>query len=108
MTNSGFFVGSIPLIDEKVFGDKKEHEYKGRFYDGFAVLKKSSIMHFNDPTNLVLLYPTMSVVKGELAETAMLYTGVTDRDNINIRDIALIFGEIINPSISISKLVKYW
>ena len=40
MTKRNFIEDDILLCDKKVFHDLDEHGYKGRFYDGFAILHR--------------------------------------------------------------------
>ena len=92
MTKKSFLEDNILLCDKKVFRDLDEHEYKGRFYDGFAILHRVDYEEevSTDPERLMLLYPTMSVAKTEM----------------NYHDVALRYGDIVNITINYEKLLK--
>ena len=107
MTKKSFIEDSILLCDKKVFRDLNEHEYKGRFYDGIAVLHRVDYKdeEATDPERLVLLYPTVSIAKMKLTDDICTYVGITAND-INYHDVALRYGEIANITINFEKILK--
>ena len=106
MTKRNFIEDDILLCDKKVFRDLDEHEYKGRFYDGFAILRRVDYEEevSTDPERLMLLYPTMSVAKTELADDICHYCGITKLE-MNYHDVALRYGDIVNLTINVEKLL---
>lgn len=82
-----------------IFPDNEEYCYKGRFYDGIAVLQKDPEDE-GVPEKLVMTYPTMEVVKGnaDLAREVRDYAGLGTEDEINYFDIALKYGSSCIPS----------
>ena len=107
MTKKTFLEDTILLCDKKVFRDLDEHEYKGRFYDGFAILHRVDYEEeiSTDPERLMLLYPTMSVAKTELADDICNYCGITKME-MNYHDVALRYGDIVNLTINYEKLLN--
>ena len=107
MTKKSFIEDNILLCDKKVFRDLDEHEYKGRFYDGIAVLHRVDYEDemTEDPERLVLLYPTMSIAKMELADNICAYSGIA-KTEMNYHDVALRYGEIANVTINFEKILK--
>lgn len=83
----------------QIFDDDEEHCYKGKFYDGIAVLHKDSDENEGVPEKLVMTYPTMEVVKGnaDLAHEIRDYAGLDAEDDINYFDIALKYGAAHKP-----------
>lgn len=104
MTKRNFIEDDILLCDKEVFHDLDEHEYKGRFYDGFAILHRVDYVS-TDPERLMLVYPPMSVAKMELSDDICNYCGVTKME-MNYHDVALRYGDIVNLTINIEKLFK--
>ena len=82
------------------FDDDDEHCYKGKFYDGIAVLHKDPEEEESVPEKVVMTYPTMEVVKGnaDLAYAIRDYAGLGAEDDINYFDIALKYGQAYKPS----------
>lgn len=107
MTKKSFIEDNILLCDKKVFRDLDEHEYKGRFYDGIAVLHRVDYEdeENDDPERLVLLYPTMSIAKMKLVDDICAYSGITEME-MNYHDVALRYGEIANIAINFEKILK--
>ena len=107
MTKKSFIEDNILLCDKKVFSDLDEHEYKGRFYDGFAILHRVDYEEevSTDPERLMLVYPPMSVAKMELVDDICSYCGITKME-MNYHDVALRYGDIVNLTINVEKQLK--
>lgn len=82
-----------------LFADDDEHCYKGKFYDGIAVLHKDPEDE-GVPEKVIMTYPTMEIVKGnaDLAYAIRDYAGLDAEDDINYFDIALKYGQGYTPS----------
>ena len=82
-----------------LFADDDEHCYKGKFYDGIAVLHKDPEDE-GVPEKVIMTYPTMEIVKGnaDLAREIRDYAGLDAEDDINYFDIALKYGQGYTPS----------
>lgn len=83
----------------RLFADDEEHCYKGKFYDGIAVLHKDPEDE-GAPEKVIMTYPTMEIVKGnaDLAYAIRDYAGLGTEDDINYFDIALKYGQGYTPS----------
>jgi hypothetical protein len=81
-----------------LFADDDEHCYKGKFYDGIAVLYKDPEDE-GVPEKVIMTYPTMEIVKGnaDLAYAVKDYAGLGAEDDINYFDIALKYGIANKP-----------
>lgn len=81
-----------------LFNDDDEHWYKGKFYDGIAVLHKDPEDE-GVPEKLVMTYPTMEVAKSnaDIAHEIRVYAGLDTEDNINYFDVALKYGTPYKP-----------
>lgn len=81
-----------------VFADDDEHCYKGKFYDGIAVLHKDPEDE-GVPEKLVMTYPTMGEVKAsaDMAYEIRDYAGLGAKDEINYFHIALKYGMSHKP-----------
>jgi len=81
-----------------IFDDDEEHCYKGKFYDGIAVLYKDPEDE-GVPEKVIMTYPTMEIVKGnaDLAYEIRDYAGLGAEDDINYFDIALKYGVACKP-----------
>jgi hypothetical protein len=86
-------------VVNNLFNDDDEHCYKGKFYDGIAVLHKDPEDE-DAPEKVVMTYPTMDIVKGntDLAYAVRDYAGLGAEDDINYFDIALKYGQGYTPS----------
>jgi hypothetical protein len=82
-----------------LFNDDDEHCYKGKFYDGIAVLHKDPEDE-GVPEKLIMTYPTMEIVKGntDLDYAIRVYTGLGAKDDIDYFDVALKYGQAYTPS----------
>ena len=82
-----------------IFDDDDEHCYKGKFYDGIAVLNKDPEDE-GVPEKVIMTYPTMEIVKSnaDLACEIRDYAGLDTKDSINYFDIALKYGQAYTPS----------
>lgn len=86
-------------VVNNLFDDDDEHWYKGKFYDGIAILHKDPEEE-GVPEKVVMAYPTMEVVKGNagLAYEIRDYTGLRAEEDINYFHIALKYGQAYTPS----------
>jgi hypothetical protein len=84
--------------DNHLFADGDEHCYKGKFYDGIAVLYKDPEDE-GVPEKLIMTYPTMDVVSSnaDIAHEIRDYAGLGAEDGINYFNIALKYGKPYRP-----------
>ena len=82
-----------------LFDDDDEHRYKGKFYDGIAVLHKDPEDE-GVPEKIIMTYPSMEIVitHADLAYAIIDYVGLGVKDKINYFDIALKYGQAYKPS----------
>ena len=87
-------------VVNNLFDDDDEHWYKGKFYDGIAILHKDPEEEESVPEKVVMTYPTMEVVKGnaDLAYAIRDYAGLRAEEDINYFHIALKYGQAYKPS----------
>lgn len=81
-----------------LFDDGDEHWYKGKFYDGIAILHKDPEEE-GVPEKMIMTYPTMEIVKthADLAHAIRDYAGLGVKDDINYFNIALKYGIANKP-----------
>lgn len=84
--------------DNHLFADDDEHCYKGKFYDGIAVLHKDPEDE-GVPEKLIMVYPTMDVVSSnaDLAHEIRDYAGFDAEDDITYFQVALKYGKSYQP-----------
>lgn len=87
-------------VVNNLFDDDDEHWYKGKFYDGIAILHKGPEEEESVPEKVVMTYPTMEIVKGnaDLAYEIRDYAGLRAEEDINYFHIALKYGQAYTPS----------
>ena len=87
-------------VVNNLFDDNDEHWYKGKFYDGIAILHKDPEEEESVPEKVVMTYPTMEVVKthADIAYAIRDYAGLRAEDDINYFHIALKYGQAYTPS----------
>ena len=85
-------------VVNRLFADDEEYCYKGKFYDGIAVLYKDPEDE-GVPEKLIMTYPTMEAVKSkaDLAQEIRDYVGLDTEDDFNYYCIALKYGKSYRP-----------
>lgn len=102
MTKQKGETNDILLFDRKLFGDEEEHFYEGKFYDGVALLNRGKDEAEASPEKLILLYPVRDTLTKAQEDKVRTYCGLTADDRIMCHDIALTYGEVMNPKIPVA------
>lgn len=86
-------------VVNNLFDDDDEHCYKGKFYDGIAILHKDPEEE-GVPEKVIMTYPTMEVVKthADLAYAIRDYSALGVEEDISYFDVALKYGQAYKPS----------